>query len=81
MKRCINLVDINNLTYSTNSTEFVIHIPKEYDYRLTSEDRNDFIWRLLYYRAKLIDQPVVFYLVDDIDLKQFTKHDKKSNSN
>lgn len=32
VKRAINLGDIEAITYSNLSNNFVLHIPKEYDY-------------------------------------------------
>jgi hypothetical protein len=32
-KRCIKILDIEYITYSIFSNEWVIHVPKEYDYR------------------------------------------------
>lgn len=32
VKRSINLIDIEAITYSNLSNNFVLHIPKEYDY-------------------------------------------------
>jgi len=37
-KRAINLLDIGYVTYSEVSNEFILHVPKEYDYRLRSSN-------------------------------------------
>ena len=40
VNRKIKLSGVVGITYSTFSTEFVIHVPSEYDYRLSSENRD-----------------------------------------
>lgn len=35
-KRAIDLSEISFITYSEVSNEFILHVPKEYDYRLRS---------------------------------------------
>lgn len=37
-KRAIELADIHYITYSEVSNEFILHVPKEYDYRLRSSN-------------------------------------------
>ena len=76
-KRSINLYDIESVTFSLTSEEFTIHVPKDYDYRLQSPDRNIFLSSLLYYRDKILEDPVKFYPVEDFDLKKYTRYDKK----
>lgn len=45
VKRAINIEDIKYITYSLCSSQFVIHILKEYDYLLSNhENRNHFIY-------------------------------------
>ena len=54
-KRTVWLKDIQFLTYSTTSNEFVLHIPKDYDYRLSSASlRNEFIYYLLCLRENIV---------------------------
>lgn len=37
-KRTITISEINYITYSETSSEFILHVPKEYDYRLRSHN-------------------------------------------
>jgi Unconventional myosin tail, actin- and lipid-binding len=37
-KRVIPLTEITYVTYSETSSEFILHVPKEYDYRLRSHN-------------------------------------------
>ena len=39
VKRRIILDDIAGVTCSMAGTQFVVHVPKEYDYRYDSQDR------------------------------------------
>merc|ERR1719411_1511467 len=40
-KRRIKLEDIGALTLSSTTDEFVIHVPDEYDYRISSPEKDD----------------------------------------
>jgi len=37
-KRVIPLSEITYISYSETSSEFILHVPKEYDYRLRSHN-------------------------------------------
>lgn len=37
-KRVISLADIQYVTYAELSNELILHVPKEYDYRLRSSE-------------------------------------------
>lgn len=41
IKRKIMVVKVQGVTYSKMSSEFVIHIPEEYDYRYSSYDKHE----------------------------------------
>lgn len=43
VKRSIDLENIESITYSTISYNFLVHVPSEYDYTLYSENRDEFI--------------------------------------
>lgn len=53
VKRQIDIIKITHLTYSETSNEFVLHVPSEYDYRLTTLDKDSFIYFLLMIRENL----------------------------
>lgn len=40
INRKIKLLGVTAITYSVTSSEFVLHVPSEYDYRLSSENRD-----------------------------------------
>lgn len=58
IKRKIMVVKVQGVTYSKMSSEFVIHIPEEYDYRYSSYDKHkksvDFIYIFFFFRRDLI---------------------------
>lgn len=41
LKRKIPINKVGSLTVSKNGSEFVLHVPDEYDYRYSSFDRRD----------------------------------------
>lgn len=43
IKRKIDIDKIKAITFSKIGTEFIIHVPEEYDYRYASSDRRDSI--------------------------------------
>lgn len=47
LKRKINIAKIAGITYSQSSDEFVLHVPEEYDYRYSSDNRRDIIIYLI----------------------------------
>jgi hypothetical protein len=51
----------------------VLHIPSEYDYFLGSQKKDDFIEILTKIKNNEGEDPLNFYLVEDIDLNKYTK--------
>jgi len=47
LKRKINISKVAGITYSQSSDEFVLHVPDEYDYRYSSDNRRDIIIYLI----------------------------------
>lgn len=77
IKRSINIYEVTGITYSLISNSFVLHIPREYDYYLCSEKRDEFILYILKIRQKLNFPPVDFYFIEDIELRSYTKTDEE----
>lgn len=67
------------ITYSEISNNFVMHIPREYDYSLCTDKRDEFIFYILKVRKLLNFGPINFYFVEDIELNQYTKTDEEIN--
>lgn len=80
IKREVDIKKITHITYSENSNQFVLHVPSEYDYRLRTLDRDEFILYLIGMRQKLKQEPVKMWIRPEISLEQFTKtEDMKTN--
>ena len=47
LKRKIGITKLSGITYSSSSAEFVLHVPDEYDYRYSSDERRDAILTLI----------------------------------
>ena len=73
VKRSIELENIESITYSTTSFNFLIHVPSEYDYTLYSETRDDFIEFLMLLMEKKGIKKIWFYLVEDVNLNKYAK--------
>lgn len=71
IKRQIDIVKITHLTYSETSNEFVLHVPSEYDYRLTTLDKDSFITYLLMIRENLSQPPMKIWFRPEINLGNF----------
>ena len=78
VRRSIQIYDITHVTYSEISNNFVLHVPKEYDYSLCTQKRDEFLLVLLKIRKISNFPPVNFYFVDDIELKIYSKTDEES---
>ena len=83
-KRMIPLVYIGGMTKKvfpkTNTKQFIVHVPSEYDYRLESEMRDDVmnIIKLVHHATQGTNIPI--YHCEKNELKEFTtsKYDKMS---
>jgi len=71
VKRQIDVIKITHLTYSETSNEFVLHVPSEYDYRLTTLDKDSFIYFLLMIRENLGQPPLKLWFKPEINLGIF----------
>lgn len=84
MKRKIDLKKIKAISVGTLGQEFVLHVPEEYDYRYSSQDKN----RILTVLTKaIVDQndgkKIPFFFKDEVCLFNYasTKGDKKKGMN
>jgi hypothetical protein len=80
VKRSIDIAKITHLTYSESSNQFVVHVPSEYDYRLRTLDRDEFILYMISIRERLNLPPVKVWLRPEINLEKFTKTDDMKKS-
>jgi tRNA A-37 threonylcarbamoyl transferase component Bud32 len=80
MRRKIKIIDVSAVILSKkNEHEFVLHVPKEYDYRFLVESRKDFVEILQLRFANLDNENTLkIYLVSE-NLKNYTTtlNDKK----
>ena len=80
IKRRIEVEKIKGISFSKIGTEFILHIPTEYDYRYASSDLRD---RIIYYilkaHWKVTGEKLPIYYREDISLVIYamTKEDKK----
>lgn len=72
-KRKISLKLIEFITYSEYSNNFIIHIPSEYDYYLSSPDRHTFLKYLFYALTNIGKTEIPFYQRKEIELFSFVK--------
>lgn len=79
-KRRIPIEEIASITISTISNEFVLHIPRDYDYRFKSDDK-DVIGKVLKYSFVNINQnrqlPIQQVELEDLCEKTVTKEHAK----
>ena len=82
IKRRINLKKIEAISISNKGTEFVLHIPSEYDYRYSSSNKNNIIKAVVRQIFNLKDNFVkfTFYYHDQQHLKNFVQI-KNANKN
>lgn len=84
IKRKIDMSKIKALTISTLGTEFVVHVPDEYDYRYASTDKWDrIIMSLVKSYNMRVGSKMPCYFKDEVSLFNYatTKHDKKKKMN
>ena len=71
--RSIELDKITHVTYSETSNEFVVHVPLEYDYRLTTLDKDSFISYLIMIKENSGHPPIKIWFMPEINLGEFTR--------
>lgn len=55
------------------SNNFVLHLPSEYDYFLCTSKKDDFIETITKIKQNNKEDPLKFYLIEEIDLNKFSK--------
>lgn len=73
----MKLEKIEAITYSKICNNFVIHIPNEYDYYLSTPYKDELISKMAQLKKHLKQPPLKFYMVDEIDLDKFVKKEGK----
>lgn len=81
LKRSLRIDGIKAITYSNISNNFIIHVPEEYDYYLSTPDKDEMIDYLLQAQAKLGCEPLKLFQVDDIDLNKYSKKEGEKKDN
>lgn len=80
VKRRIDIQKVKAISFSKIGTEFILHIPTEYDYRYASSDLRD---RIIYYilksYSKVTGEKLPIYYREEMSLVIYamTKEDKK----
>jgi serum/glucocorticoid-regulated kinase 2 len=81
IRRRIDVTKLMGITVSEMSSEFVLHVRDEYDYRYSSPDKRDKILTTICkaYYMNITNKPLIFFFKDDINLIQYTttEDDKK----
>lgn len=73
IRRKIELVHIKAITISKIGTEFVLHVPEEYDYRYASADKRDkIIYAILKGWCAVKKEKMPIYYKDDLSLVNIT---------
>lgn len=75
VKRSFKIADITAITYSNISNNFILHVPNEYDYYLCTPDKDEFIKCLLTVRKTNNNEPLKFYMIEDISLFNYTRYE------
>jgi serum/glucocorticoid-regulated kinase 2 len=71
------LTKFDAVTISRTSTEFVLHVPEEYDYRMKSAEYRDILIQYLAAAVKLRrNMPLKVYFVEVENLEMFTLQEK-----
>ncbi|EGR30805.1 protein kinase domain protein [Ichthyophthirius multifiliis] len=84
IKRKIDMSKVQALTVSTLGTEFVVHVPDEYDYRYASNDKRDVIIMNIVKAYNLrCNKKMECFFKEDVSLFNYatTKDDKKKKMN
>jgi hypothetical protein len=79
IRRKIDIEKIKAITVSKIGTEFVLHVPEEYDYRYASEKREKIIYSILKAYCAATKEKMPIYAKEELSLVNVanTKEDKK----
>jgi serum/glucocorticoid-regulated kinase 2 len=80
IKRSFEISKVNAVTYSALSNNFVLHIPSEYDYFLNTIWKDEFLTCIIRARESLVTDPLHFYMVEEIDLFNFTRYEGQTTN-
>jgi len=72
IRRRINIEKLSAITMSERSSEFVIHVKDEYDYRYSSPQRDKIFLMILKSYEMNAKKPLNFFYRQDLDLHGFT---------
>lgn len=72
-KRIVRFHDIDVITYSKKSNEFICHVPKQFDYYMSSKNRNQFLSLFLILSDKFNTEGIWFYLVNEEHLGSYAR--------
>jgi len=72
VKRKIKIEKITAVTYSSISNNFVLHVPSEYDYHLSCQDKDEFIEYLLFVLKEKKIENIDLFEVEEVDLSKYT---------
>lgn len=73
IKRKISLGKIDAITISRPGTEFVVHVPDEYDYRFSTDTKEDLIMHIcMALKEYDPNKKLLFFFKDDLILEKFT---------
>ncbi len=81
IKRALPIAEIKAVTYSMLSNNFIIHLPKEYDYYFCSPDKDEIIEYILHIQQQELQcEKMKFFMLEDIELFPFMKTDKDKHN-
>lgn len=78
IKRQIDIILVDAITYSSISNNFVLHVPKEYDYYLCTPDKDEVIDLILKIQEIKGKKDLKIYMVEDIDLDKFSRKENET---
>ena len=74
VKRKIPLKKIKAVCYSELGNEFVLDVPDEFDYRITTSLKDEFMHKLLFALEKCGVKEIPFYFKEEVELHGYTTH-------
>lgn len=75
VRRAIALSQITSITYSEISNYFILHVMSEYDYLLSTPQRDEMIEAILYARRMMNLEQIPFYMTDEVELYDFCRYE------
>jgi serum/glucocorticoid-regulated kinase 2 len=81
IKREIDIMKIEAVTYSSISNNFVLHVPSEYDYYLSNPEKDEVIYLLIRIQNLKNKKTLKIYMVEDIDLDKYSRKEGETVQN